>query len=294
METVASVTAPIRARRPEIVSGEAAVFLRELVAAATAGARVLDAGCGPGSWPYDLRTDITITGFDIKFPPGPPEPAKNVQVFRGDLARLPLRSQTFDLTLCHYVLEHVTELDACCDELARVTRLEGILYVAVPRSASFDDRLYRFAGYFAKFALFKWRKRLEHQQRFGLQKVLDLFYGRGFILSAYALVPAGFSWMNDPRIKRLQAPFTAALAWLHRLTGLDLARDANLVLAFRKAGQPARAPDLGRGEISASRRRVTHVCRRCGEHSIIDPQLPWPGQWVCPWCGEANPLGRPR
>src|SRR5206468_6904895 len=91
METVASVTAPIRARRHESVSGEAAVFLRELVAAATAGARVLDAGCGPGSWPYDLRTDITITGFDIKFPPGPPEPAKNVQVFRGDLARLPLR-----------------------------------------------------------------------------------------------------------------------------------------------------------------------------------------------------------
>jgi hypothetical protein len=255
---------------------------------------VLDAGCGPGSWPYRLRSDLRIVGLDIKFPPGPPAPAPNVHVFRGDLARLPLRSESFDLTLCHYVLEHVTGLEACCDELARVTRPEGILYVAVPRSASFDDRLYRFAGYFAKFALFKWRKRIEHQQRFSLQKVLDLFHGRGFILSAHALVPAGFSWMNDPRTKRLQGPFTVTLAWLHRLTGLDLARDANLVLAFRKAGQPSGAPDLSRDAILPPQRRVTHVCRECGEHSIIDPQVPWPGQWICPWCGKANPLGRPR
>jgi len=36
---------------------------------------------------------------------------------RGDLARLPLRSESFDLTLCHYVLEHVKALEACCDEL---------------------------------------------------------------------------------------------------------------------------------------------------------------------------------
>ncbi len=285
------VTAPLRALKPEITASEAPLFLRELIAAAEAGEWVLDAGCGPGSWPYELRADIKITGFDIKFPPGPPKPAPHVQVFRGDLARLPLRSESFDLTLCHYVLEHVTELEACCDELARVTRTGGLLYVAVPRSASFDDRLYRVAGYFAKFVLFKWRKRIEHQQRFSLPQVLELFHARGFAVNALASVPAGFSWMNDPRTKRLQGPFTATLAWVHRKTGLDLGHDANFVLAFRKTGRRSPSPDASR---LPPRRRVTHVCRECGEHSIIEPQVPWPEEWICPWCGKTNPLGRPR
>ena len=164
--------------KPARSAGEAPLFLHELIDAAPQRARVLDAGCGPGSWLYARRADLRITGFDVKFPPGPPPRSANAQVFRGDLARLPLRADTFDLTICHYVLEHVTELGACCDELARVTKPGGTLYLSAPRSAAFDDRLYRFAGYFAKYALLKLGKRIEHQQRFDFQMLLDLFYAR--------------------------------------------------------------------------------------------------------------------
>ncbi len=268
-------------RKPVRAEDEAPLFLYEMIDALPPGARVLDAGCGPGSWPYARRSDLPITGFDVKFPPGPPAPAAHVRVFRGDLARLPLRDAAFDLTVCHYVLEHVTELEACCDELVRVTRHGGALYLSVPRSASFDDRLYRFAGYFAKYALGKFGKRIEHQQRFDLQKLLDLFQARGMELVAHARVPAGFSWMNDARTKPLQDPFTDALAWLHRAFGLDLARDANYVLHLRRTGV--------RGL-----RQVTHVCRECGEHSIVDAAAPWPDRWRCPWCGRENAFGRPR
>ena len=275
------VSKPVRA------AGEPPLFLHELIAAAPSGARVLDAGCGPGSWAYGVRPDLKVTGFDIKFPPGPPAPAPHVGVFRADLARLPLRDACMDLTICHYVLEHVTALESCSDELARVTKLHGTLYLSVPRAASFDDRLYRFAGYFAKYALGKFAKRIEHQQRFDLERVLALFEARGFEVESLAPVPAGFSWMNDPRTKRLQGPFTAALAWLHRATGVDLARDANVVLTFRKVGGQAarRTPHA---------RRVTHVCRECGEHAVLDPPAPTPRAWTCPWCGKPNPLGRPR
>jgi SAM-dependent methyltransferase len=248
---------------------------------------VLDAGCGPGSWDYRVRPDLRIASFDIKYPPGPPEPAAHVGVFRGDLARLPLCPQLFDLTICHYVLEHVTELAACCDELVRVTKPDGTLYLSVPRAAAFDDRLYRFAGYFAKYALLKLRKRIEHQQRFDFDGLVRMFGARGLGLVSYARVPAGFSWMNDARTKPLQGPFTDALAALHRATGLDLARDANFVMTFRKTG------GTGRRAIR-SLRRVTHVCRACGEHAILDPPRPWPPRWPCPWCGAENPLGRPR
>ncbi len=280
--------------KPERGPDAPPLFLREMITAQPPGARVLDAGCGPGSWPYTLRPDLEVTGFDVKFPPGPPPRSERVRILRGDLARLPLRDASFDLTVCHYVLEHVTALGACCDELVRVTRPGGTLYLSVPRSSAFDDRLYRFAGYFAKYALLKLGKRIEHQQRFELAGLLELFYGRGMELTAHARVPAGFSWMNDRRVKPLQGAFTAVLASLHRATGLDLARDANFVLTFRRTGHPSAPPDLRRGAVLPGPRRVTHVCRECGEHAIVDAPRPWPSHWTCPWCGKPNPFGRPR
>ncbi|MCC6350604.1 MAG: class I SAM-dependent methyltransferase [Candidatus Eisenbacteria bacterium] len=281
------------AHRPLRAPHEPPVFLREVIEALPLGTSVLDAGCGPGSWPYAERPDLAITGFDIKFPPGPPDRATTRRVFRGDLARLPLRDGSFDLTVCHYVLEHVTELEACCDELVRVTRPGGTLYLSVPRAAAFDDRLYRFAGYFAKYALLKFGKRIEHQQRFDLRGVLGLFRRRGMALTAHAFVPAGFSWMNDPRTKPLQGAFTETLAALHRGTGLDLAKDANFVLTFAKAGTTHGATGAP-GEALPGARRVTHVCRECGEHAIVEAGRPWPRRWTCPWCGRPNPFGRPR
>jgi SAM-dependent methyltransferase len=281
------------AYKPLRAPHEPPVFLREVVESLPLGASVLDAGCGPGSWPYAERPDLEITGFDIKFPPGPPDRSRTRRIFRGDLARLPLRDGQFDLTVCHYVLEHVTALEECCDELARVTKPGGTLYLSVPRAAAFDDRLYRFAGYFAKVALLKFRKRLEHQQRFDLRGLLGLFRHRGMALTAHAFVPAGFSWMNDPRTKPLQGAFTDALAGLHRVTGWDLARDANFVLTFTRTGHPhgvSGAP----GEVLPGPRRVTHVCRECGEHAIVEAPRPWPSRWTCPWCRKPNPFGRPR
>ena len=287
------------ARKPQRSPGEAPLLIHDLIEAAPAGARVLDAGCGPGSWRYEQRPDLEVAAFDIKFPPGPPPRAPNAAIFRADLARLPLPDQRFDLTICHYVLEHVTNFEPCCDELARVTRRGGALYLAVPRSASFDDRLYRFAGWFAKYVLLKLRKRLEHQQRFDLERLLTAFAARGFEVESWARVPAGFSWMNDPRTKPLQGPFTATLAALHRATGLDLAADANFVLVFRKTADPGPGSGGAPGRAADPRRlpaprRITHVCRECGEHAVLEPPAPWPKSWTCPWCGKPNPFGRPR
>jgi len=124
----------------------------------------------------------------------------------------------------------------------------------------------------------KFRKRLEHQQRFDFQGLVELFYARGLRLTATARVPAGFSWMNDPRTKPLQGMFTDTLATLHRATGLDLARDANFVMTFENVGQ-------------VGLRTVTNVCRECGEHSIVTGEG---SSWQCPYCQKRNPFGRVR
>jgi hypothetical protein len=160
-----------------------------------------------------------------------------------------------------------------------VLRPGGRVFASVPRAASFDDRFYRFAGYVAKYGLGKFKKRIEHQQRFSFQSFVAAFYRRGFALEGFATVPAGFSWMNDPRTQPLQGAFVAVLGWGKRLLGLDLFREANFVCVFRHVGR--------RGE-----RRITHVCRRCGEHALLAPPEPAPASWTCPWCGFANGLFR--
>src|SRR5712692_7304077 len=62
-----SVAVARAALKPSRAPHERPVFLREVIAALPQGARVLDAGCGPGSWPYPIRPDLEVTAFDIKF-----------------------------------------------------------------------------------------------------------------------------------------------------------------------------------------------------------------------------------
>lgn len=264
-------------RKPDPGPQGVAVFLREITAELPKGSLVLDAGCGPGSWDYTTTPDLRIVGFDV-LPIRPPTPrAANASYFRGDLAGLPVRSGVFDAVLVHYVLEHVTDLAHSADESARVLKLGGLLYVSVPRSAAFDDRFYRFAGYFAKYALLKFNKRIEHQQRFDFASLVSMFYARGFVLEGYSLVPAGFSWLNDPRTKPLQKGFVGVLGSIKRATGLDLFRDANFVCRFRHTGR-------------VGVRHVTHVCRECGEQVVLTPPASPPPSWRCPFCGRENGL----
>ena len=268
--------APPWVRRPERAGGDVAIFLREFLDDLPAGAVVLDLGSGPGSFDYRRRADVSILATDI-LPLRPAERLAYVRWFRADGARLPLRPASVDGVVAHYVLEHVTELEPTLDEIARVLRPGGSVYLSVPRATAFDDRFYRFAGYVAKYGLGKFKKRIEHQQRFSFQSLCAGFYRRGFRLEGFSSVPAGFSWMNDPRTKPLQGGFVAVVGWVRRLFGLDLFHDANFVCTFRHVGR--------RGE-----RPVTHVCRACGEHAVLEPPDPPPATWICPWCGLANGL----
>ena len=263
--------------RPDAGPHGRAVFLSEVLGELPEGARVLDAGCGPGSWDYAKTPHLAITGFDV-LPLKPARPWRpRTDWLRADMARVPFRAGVFDAVIAHYTFEHVTELEACADEMTRVLAPGGILYVSVPRSTAFDDRFYRFAGYFAKYVLMKFRKRIEHQQRFSFTSVMALFYARGFVLEGFALVPAGFSWLNDPRTKPLQKAFVDVLGTIKRTLGLDLFRDANFVCRFRKVG-------------TVGLRHVTHVCRHCGEQSVLTPPEPPPPTWTCPFCGGENGL----
>jgi SAM-dependent methyltransferase len=249
---------------------EAVLFLREFLGSLPPGSRVLDAGCGGTSFPYRDHPGLSIVGVDVKAMPG--DFAHGVRGL-ASMERLPFRGASFDAVVSNYTMEHVDDLSATWDELTRVLRPGGRLFAAVPNSHSFDDHFYRFAGWFAKYVLLKLGKRLEHQQRTDLPGSLRLAYRRGCVLESWCECPAGFSWMRDDRTRPLQPGFLAALAALKRLTGVDLFRDSNYIMLFRKDG-------LRR------LREVTHVCRSCGQHVALGP--PAARAWTCPYCGTEN------
>lgn len=103
-------------------------------------ARLLDAGCGRG---YYLRMASLLSGHsmivgtdrdtrNVRRARRVARERPNVQVYRGDVARLPFADGAFDFVICSEVLEHLPDDDGALVELSRVLAPGGTLAVSVP------------------------------------------------------------------------------------------------------------------------------------------------------------------
>jgi len=106
-----------------------------------AGARVLDLGAGPGSFPC-FRTDLSVVRLDLERP----HTLGQGSYVLADAARMPFSGASFDLVISNHSLEHFTELEATIREVGRVLKRDGVLYVAVPDASTLTDRIYRWLG----------------------------------------------------------------------------------------------------------------------------------------------------
>lgn len=109
----------------------------------TAGSRVLDVGCGPGSITLDLAAMIAglggaasqVTG--VENTPEPLREARAAATARGiaarfvpgDAYRLPFRAGEFDVVVAHQVLQHLSDPVAALSEMLRVTAAGGVIAV---------------------------------------------------------------------------------------------------------------------------------------------------------------------
>ncbi len=106
-------------------------------AAAAAGRRVLDAGCGTaygarllaeGGAREVLGVDIAQAVLEAVAPTMP----ESVRLAPGDVRALDLQDGSFDLVVCFEVIEHVADPAAVLDELVRVLAPGGLLLISSP------------------------------------------------------------------------------------------------------------------------------------------------------------------
>ena len=100
-------------------------------------ARLLDLGSHEGSYPADAYPHLTVH-VDIARPWG------SAGCFvQADAAALPFRSQVFDAVILNHSLEHFTRLKPALQQIGRVVKREGAVFVAIPDATTLADRLYR-------------------------------------------------------------------------------------------------------------------------------------------------------
>lgn len=130
------------------------VVLRELLARASAGARVLDAPCGNGG----LASRMSAAGFDvIGLDIDSPTASDGYEFRRTDLsAPLPLADATVDVVVSVEGIEHLERPFDFVRECRRVLRPKGLLIMTTPNISSLRSRWRWFLTGFhhkAKYAL---------------------------------------------------------------------------------------------------------------------------------------------
>ena len=115
------------------------------------GKKILDVGCGPGTYGLMLaQCGNEVVGVEIS--PASVQEANRrakekgvtftAQV--GDLEKLPFADNTFDVCFCGWVLHHFPDVDASVSELARVLKPGGVMAMVEPNETNAAMRFSRF------------------------------------------------------------------------------------------------------------------------------------------------------
>ena len=101
-------------------------------AARTAGARVLDLGCGSGSGAVQLaQAGARVLGID-RVAPDPHHRASGARFCRAEVDRLPLRAHSFDCVVSFQVIEHLRDPAPYLREIGTLLADRGTALLSTP------------------------------------------------------------------------------------------------------------------------------------------------------------------
>ena len=107
------------------------------------GSRALDIGCGNGKFLIKLRA----LGWEVQgveFNAGAVEVCRNsgLNVFHGDLHAAGFPDASFDMVSARHLIEHLPDPNSFMDEIARILKPGGYLYIRTPSSKALGRKLF--------------------------------------------------------------------------------------------------------------------------------------------------------
>jgi SAM-dependent methyltransferase len=249
---------------------------------------VLDLGCGHGSFQYEICRG-RIVAMDVALP-NEAGLRKGAVYIRADSAAIPISNHSVDVVVCHHTLEHFPNYKTTLNEIRRILRPDGWIWIAVPNGAAFDDHLYRLlfsgGGHVNRFNYDALVEEVAALTETHLVQSCDLF--------------SSFIYLRRPPADEVQH-YPGFLGEIPAgfLTFCVFALNALTRLADRSIG--TRFSQYGWGFVFArTPMRVEpmpsyfNVCRQCGSgiaaKSVKSSRLSFFGLWICrcSHCAELN------
>jgi SAM-dependent methyltransferase len=255
------------------------------------GQWLLDIGAGEGSFRSTGQCHVVALDENRDAFAHAPDHA-SASYFRvfGVSDRLPFHEQTFDLVICHHVLEHVAPLDAVLAEIRRVLKPDGRLFVTVPDGHGLCDAVYRFVfeggGHVNRFTRDSLVTAVESAVGLQLarwQKLYSSFAYLRRLLELRAVSASGLS-LRLRLLRRLRSAVAAAqwllylgTRWWDRVFRTDLALYGWAFYFERSAGN------------AVEERAYVNVCMYCGVgHHSLSLARPFSLTYRCPVCDHVN------
>lgn len=106
---------------------------------APVGGRILEVGCGTGQAAHMLaEAGLQVMASDLSplFLAAAPASGNFIPFVAADVACLPFADETFDAVVSNEMVEHLPDVEVALDEMARVTRVGGVVILRSPALAS--------------------------------------------------------------------------------------------------------------------------------------------------------------
>jgi len=110
--------------------------------------RILDIGCGDGSFSTRFKEYCKVFGIDISQNAVDLAKKAGISAYKADIScqELPFDNEYFDIVYMGDVIEHLLDPDFAVCEVARVLRSNGVLVLSTPNLASWLNRLLLVVG----------------------------------------------------------------------------------------------------------------------------------------------------